>query len=109
MDIEWQYRPEPEKDLYTKAQLVDLSVERFLFGELSFIEMIWTWLWIWLGVIRDEDDEKFYYSESVFAFSPPEYNIAASMESGPMNACDWYEWVVAFPSIGYAIRKTSNY
>jgi hypothetical protein len=94
---------------YSTPELIDLSVDRFLIGEITLVQMLWFWLWLWLGICRSEYIDAFAESEYVCAFSEAECNVAASMHSGPWNASDWLEWVVALPHIGYAIRANSNY
>lgn len=93
----------------SKSELVDLSIDRFMVGELALLEMFWFWLWLWLGVQRDECLDAFWDSEQICAYSEARSNPVASMNSGPWDAYDWDEWVVAFPTIGYAIREVSNY
>lgn len=89
----------------SKPELVEQSVERFMLGELPWIDMVWFWLSI------ESANEDHYDDEWGFpcAYSDPYPNVAASMMSGPFDAADWEEWAACFPSIGYVMRRVSNY
>ena len=94
---------------FTKSELIDQSVERFMLGELPWVDMVWFWLMLWPSV--ECTSEEHYDDEWGFscAYSDLCPNVAASMMSGPFNAADWEEWAVCFPTIGYVQRRVSNY